>query len=471
MNNRTMSRVVVMAALVLAAHGACARHLASTYGQPAGAADLKAPFIAAGFRALFTCSAHFHAGRPLDDILIVELADTTPLALPEPVIDETRRIVSAADGAGNKRIAAYRDSMGCTLLPPDWTVGDIPALPYVAYPPAPDMSNIPFPVGDRVRLNSDGVIGEGRRLGAIADKAFDARTYTERTLTTGLAVAYQGRLILERYRLGFGPQSGYRTWSTAKSISAAFIGIAVQEGLLDVDAPAPVPEWSAPGDPRAAITLTQLMRMSSGLVSEGSNTAAIYFGGQDAISAATGTALEAAPGTRWKYANNDTLLMLRALRYRLDDDLAYLRYPYDKLLRRIGMYHTRMETDHDGNFIGSSQTYTTVRDLTRFGMLLADDGVWQGERLLPEGWVDFLTTTAPAKPREAGEWGYAAQFWLLDSMPRVPPGTYTTAGNKGQYVTVVPANDLVIVRMGVDPAGVRFDQPALVADIVGALNR
>jgi CubicO group peptidase (beta-lactamase class C family) len=210
--------------------------------------------------------------------------------------------------------------------------------------------------------------------------------------------------------------------------------------------------------------------MSSGLFSGGSNTDAIYFGGQDVISAATTTPLEAEPGTRWKYANNDTLLLLRALRDRLGDDLDYLRFPYDKLLHPLGMYHTRMEIDHLGNFIGSSQTYTTARDLMRFGLLLANDGVWNGKRLLPTGWVRFSASSAPTRPPQSGQWGYGAQFWLLDQMPGVPEGTFTTAGNKGQYVTIVPGHDLVIVRTGVDPNGKRFAQHAFVADVVNALS-
>jgi CubicO group peptidase (beta-lactamase class C family) len=210
--------------------------------------------------------------------------------------------------------------------------------------------------------------------------------------------------------------------------------------------------------------------MSSGLESGGNNTYAVYFGGQDVASAVTTTALEVEPGSRWKYANNDTLLYLRALRHVLGDDLRYLRFPYDELLHRIGMYHTRMEVDHRGNFVGSSQVYTTARDLARFGLLLAHDGVWDGERLLPEGWVEFSATPAPARAPVDGEWGYGAQFWLLDRMPGVPEGTYTTAGNKGQYVTVVPGHDLVIVRTGVDPNGKSFAQERLVAEIVARLR-
>ncbi len=457
--------LVVLAVLAAGAGG----ETEPRYSRPAGAAESSAPFIAAGFRALFTCSAHFHAGRPLEDILRVELADTAALGLPAPVIDRERGLVQAADLEGNRRTAVYRHSMGCTLLAPHQRVADSIRLPYVEFRPSAPLDRVPFPAGNLVVVNGGGTWSHGRQLRAISDATFDGESYGSGSLTTGLVVVAGGRILLEHYRPLFGPHSGYRTWSTAKTISAAVIGVAVAEGLLDIDEAAPIPEWQFGNDPRAAITLRQLLWMASGLAGEGRDTDAIYFGGQDVISAATTTPLEAAPGTRWKYANNDTLLLLRALRAAIDDDHAYLRYPYDKLLRRIGMFDTRMETDHAGNFIASSQVYTTARDLARFGLLLAKDGVWQGERVLPEGWVAFLTTPAPMRQSAAGGWGYGAQVWLLNDVPGIPAGTFTTLGTKGQYVTVVPAHDLVIVRTGVDPAGARFAQDRLVADIVAEL--
>ena len=390
------------------------------------------------------------------------------------MIDERRRLVTAADVSGQiVQVAAFRDTMGCTLLPPQWKVGDIPRLPYVQYAAAPDVKDLAFPAGDRVVLPADGLDERYKALTPMLNGAFDGKTYGEGegVVTVGIIIVKDGKIVAERYRAGFGPHSGYRTWSTSKSISAALMAIAAKQGLLDLDAPASIPEWGYPGDPRQAITYKHLLWMSSGLFSGGPNTNAIYFGGQDVISAATTTQLEASPGTRWKYANDDTLLLLRALRYRLADDLRYLRFPYEELLHPLGMYHTRMETDHLGNFVASSQTYTTARDLTRFGMLLANDGVWNGKRLLPEGWVKFSTTPAPSRPPVAGQWGYGAQFWLLDQMPGVPPGTYTTAGNKGQYVTVVPGHDLVIVRTGVDPDGKRWQQDRFVAAVVEALRK
>jgi len=459
---RARCRSLLLGSLLTACSAALPA-LAASYQLPGGAAPYDDPYIAAGFRALFTCSAHFAMGRPLDDIVRVELLDTAGMNLPVPEIDAARRLVRAGDGHGTAAIAAFRDTMGCTVLPPGWDEGDIPRLPYVARDLPRHDPGVPFPAGDQVPPTAD------PRLKSLLDLAFDGTHYGDGTLTVGVMIVQGGHVLAERYRDGFGPHTGYRTWSTAKSISASLIGIAVGDGLLTLDAPAPVPEWQGPGDPRRAIRLDHLLWMSSGLWSEGSNTYAMYFGGQDVISSATTTPLEAEPGTRWKYANNDTLLALRALRYVLDDDLTYLRFPYDRLLYRIGMYDTWMETDHEGNFIGSSQVYTTARDLTRFALLYLNDGVWAGERILPEGWTEFVATAAPTLPRAAGEEGYGAQFWLLDRFDGVPPGTYTTAGNKGQHATIVPTEDLVIVRTGVDPLGHRWDLPTFVADVVAAL--
>ncbi len=467
----TTFRTCLATALLLAAASASAT---PPYQRPAGIADDKEPLIVAGYRAIFTCAAHFHAGRPLEDIERVEMVDVRLFGFPPPVIDERRRLVTATDPSGKiVQIAAYRDTMGCTLLPPHWSAADVPRLPYVAWAPAPDVSKLPFPAGDRVELPADGLDPAHRTLAPALDKAFDGKSYgtAPGVVTTAVIVVKGGRIVAERYRPGFGIHTGYRTWSTAKSITAALMAIAAKQGLVNLDDRAAIPEWSHPGDPRQTITYKHLLWMSSGLVSGGPNTNAVYFGGQDMESGATTTPLEAPPGTRWKYANNDTLLLLRALRHRLNDDQRYLRYPYEELLHPLGMWHTRMETDHLGRFIGSSQTYTTARDLTRFGLLLHNDGVWNGKRLLPEGWVQFSATPAPAKPPIAGEWGYGAQFWLLDQMPGVPRGTFTTAGNKGQYVTVVPGHDLLIVRTGVDPDGKRFHQDQLVADVVRALGR
>lgn len=435
------------------------------YQLPGGAADYADPYIAAGFRALFTCSAHFLMGRSAAEIEAVELADTHALNLPPVEIDSALGLVTASDNEGHHVIAAYRDTMGCTVLPPHWGRDEVPHLPYAHRALPRHDPDLAYPFGDAADPSPDAA------QQALLDRAFDGASYGADTLTAGVVIIRSGKIVAERYAPGFGIHQGYRTWSTAKSISASLVGIAAAKGQMNLDAPASIPEWQGPADPRAAITPRQLLHMSSGLWSEGSNTNALYFAGQDVISAATTTPLEAAPGSRWKYANNDTLLLLRALRHTLADDLTYLRFPYDELLHRIGMYNTWMETDHQGNFIGSSQVYTTARDIGRLALLHLNDGVWGSERILPEGWVKFVSTPAPALPPEAGRQGYGAQFWLFDTIGGVPAGTFTTAGNKGQYGTVVSAHDLVVVRTGVDPLGAGWNQPQFVIDVVAAFVR
>lgn len=452
---------------------ACAASAAQPkYQRPGGVAAIDEPLITAGYRALFTCSAHFFAGRPLDDIEKIELIDTEGKGYPHPLIDEQRRLVSAADTSGKITMTAvFRDAMGCTVLPPEWKLTDIPRLPYVPYAPPPDVSNVAFPAGDKVELPPDGIDAKYRVLAPIVERAFDAKSYGDATVTAAVIVVKGGKIIAERYRSGFGVHSGYRTWSTSKSITAAVLSIAHEKGVLDLNGKADIPEWSYPGDMRQAITYKQLLWMSSGLFSGGDNTYSVYFGGQDVVSAATTTQLEVEPGTRWKYANNDTLLAMRALRHKLGDDLKYLRYPYDELLHPLGMYHTRMEIDHLGNFVASSQTYTTARDLTRFGMLLQAGGVWNGKQLVSKEWIKLFATPAPTRAPTKDQWGYGAQFWLFDQMAGVPAGTYSTAGNKGQFVTVVPGQDLLIVRTGVDPLGKRWVADRFVADVVDALAK
>src|SRR3954470_23514615 len=153
---------------------------ATPYQRPAGIADLKEPAIVAGYRALFTCSAHFFAGRPLEDIKKVELVDVEGLGYPDPLIDEQRKLVSATDVSGTiVRVAAFRDSMGCTVLPPHWQTGDIPRLPNVQYAAVPDVADVAFPAGDRVELPANGIESRHAALAPILDRAFDGASYGE----------------------------------------------------------------------------------------------------------------------------------------------------------------------------------------------------------------------------------------------------------------------------------------------------
>jgi CubicO group peptidase (beta-lactamase class C family) len=259
-----------------------------------------------------------------------------------------------------------------------------------------------------------------------------------------------------------------RTWSVAKSLAGTLVGAAQQQGKLDAMAPAPVPEWQAPGDPRAAITTDTLLRMASGLHSDhaGNRTDALYFGGTAVTEQATGWPLEAAPDTRFRYANNDILLAAHGLQSALGEDR--LSFPFTGLLWKIGMTRTVPETDWQGSFMLSSQVWTTARDLARMGLLYLQDGVWQGERILPAGWGAYVSRHGPAQPSSG--YGYGASFWTFPADSGLPADAYVARGNRGQYLAIIPSRAIVIVRRGYDGANAGFDIDAFAKDVLAALG-
>ena len=230
-----------------------------------------------------------------------------------------------------------------------------------------------------------------------------------------------------------------------------------------------MPEWQTPGDPRATIKLDDLLRMASGLHSgaAGNRTDAIYFGGTVVTEEATAWPLEAKPGTRFRYANDDILLAIRSLRATLDDE-RYADYPSKALFEPLGMTHTVAERDWRGNYILSSQVWSTARDLARLGQFWLQDGVWQGQRLLPEGWMAYMTT--PSGPQPADGPGYGATLWLFGPKQGLPAGSYAAQGNRGQFVMVVPSEHLVVVRRGEDPGAARFDIAGFTAEVIESLR-
>ena len=438
------------------------------------------PSLLAGWKAGAACSAVFVAGRPLAAVLEEELGGLPDdaAALPDPVLDAAARVVEVAFVEGAQpRIAVHREGFGCTTLPPGASRADAAALPSFPLAPAPDASALPWPNGDRLAAAPPAA----GALDAVVGRAFDRASYGDDTETIGVVVVARGEIVAERYRPGFGPHTTYRTFSVAKSLTGALVGILAGEGRLRRDEPAPVPEWQTPGDPRARITLADLLHMSSGLAERGAAADAIYFGGADSIAESTGAVLEAEPGTRWLYANRDTLLLVHSLRAVLGDDAAYWSFPRRALFDRIGMRHTVAETDFRGNFVLSSQVQSTARDLARFGLLLLQDGVWNGERVLPEGWVAYLREPAPARRTglrglgaygALGVLGYGAQLWLFERNWLVPFDGFAALGSRGQLVVVVPEHQLVVVRTGLDSEakGVFFRADRFVADVIDALR-
>ncbi|MDQ8755178.1 serine hydrolase [Sphingosinicella sp. LHD-64] len=432
--------------------------------------------IAAGYKASFICSNQFNGGidpaRTAADDLQGTYAELNPLlATLAAELDEANRRVTVrfADNLP-PRVAAWRPHLGCALLP----IGADPAaaaeLPRIDASPL-DLAELdarPWPMGDRNATARPR--GNTHALEQVAAQAFDRRTYGQGSETTALLIVQDGRIVFERYRPDFDMHMSQRTWSVAKSITGTVIGAAVQQRLVDVNAPAGVPEWQRPGDPRQRITTDHLLRMASGLHSDypGNRTDALYFGGLSVGEEAASWPVVAPPDTRFRYANNDIVLAIRALQHRLGDGEESRAFPFRALFWKIGMTRTVPETDWQGHFVMSSQVWTSARDLARLGLLYLSDGLWNGERILPEGWRDYVRRHGPAQPA-AGN-GYGASWWTFAPDAGLPVDAFLANGNRGQYVVVIPSRRLVIVRRGFDRAGMGLDPAALTGDLLEALE-
>lgn len=439
--------------------------------------------VTLGTQALMICNGRFVSNRPLDLIYEQELKlDRMPVLPPtEVAIDATRRTVAVGGGENFPAPvmrAAYREGLGCVVLAPDQDFDDIESLPELRLPPLPgDAASTPWPNGDLVPENPlpEGV--DAKALEAAWEWTFDRKTHGHPSqITLSLLVVHRGDIVFERYAPGVDSTTRTRTWSTAKSIASALIGIAISQGKLSLDSPLPYPE----SDPRRSITLRNALHMSSGLEPVDNKKCAVvgsclsYWAGASSVEGARERGLVSRPGTSWDYENYDTLLAVHALKMALGEK-DYLEFPRRALLDKIGMRSTVAGVDRFGDYVLSSQVYTNARDLARFALLYLNRGKWpnaEGERILPESWIDFSRTPAPATLGHGGFYG--GQWWLVpDDRKDVPPEAYTTAGNRGQHAVVVPSYDVVIVRRGLDwlPGQDTFSEWDLTREVLKAFPK
>ncbi len=437
-----------------------------------------------GVQAVLMCNGLFTSNRTIEQVFAQELAYVRrPVGTArggDYVVDRKRKAVAigAAGGVPTMR-AAFRKGLGCVILAPDQTFEDINSLPILdMLPPPGDPATIPWPDGDLIQSSSLPPGVDAGALAAASDWAFTRESPEQVTLS--LLVVHQGQIIHERYAPGVDLTTRTRTWSTAKSIAVTLIGMLVDQGRLALDEPLGI-EWlprmaSPETDPRNAITLRHLLNMSSGLypvdsrgMEYATGSGLAYWAGASSIRGARNRALMREPGTFWDYENYDTILAVYAMKLALGDDQAYLEYPRRALLDRIGMRNTLLSVDRFGNFILSSQVYTNARDLARFGLLYLQNGMWNGERLFSEEWIEFVRTPAPATA-ERGNF-YGGQWWLVpDDRTDVPRDAYSTAGNRGQYAIVVPSHDIVIVRRGLDYGRQGFNRWDLTREVLKAIR-
>jgi CubicO group peptidase (beta-lactamase class C family) len=394
------------------------------------------------------CSAVFVAG--LDPDAYYRQALAPDLAMFEPFmrhdVDRARHEVTATLAGGFQSRAVYRGAEGCLV------VQGPTRQPAAASLQSPAV--LPPIAGPRIVTPTDPA------LVAALDHEFAARPLS---VTNAVVIVRDGRVIAERYAPGYGVDTPMHGWSMTKSVTNALLGILVCEGKISVNDPAPVAAWSDPRDPRHAISIDSLMRMTSGLdfgqsmqqnwMTAFDPTTQMVFASPDMAAVAERAHAGSRPGAVWRYSNGNTLLLSRIVRDAVGGDAAaVLRFAHAELFDKLGMSRPTLEFDAVGTPIGASHMWAPARDWARFGMLYLDDGVVGGQRILPPGWVDFSARLTPGS--EA--FGYGAGFWTNRGdqtaarlhRPHMPADSFMARGSLGQYVIVVPSAHLVIVRMG-----------------------
>lgn len=420
-----------------------------------------------GFAAKVAASAVFVSGRSVESVYQQELeADGFPqqvfrffLAIQ---VDPVAKTLTAS-ALGVKRTAVFREGYGCTLLV-DRTADQLRA----AISEVDNSQTHSRPSSRSWQALAEA--GDSKFDRQILEKAIAAVFENQKLKTRAVVVIRDGRLITERYADGFHADMPLPGWSMTKSVTDALIGIRVRQGKMNPNAPMNLQGWQAAGDPRAAITLNQMLQMSSGLQWNEESpdylndmTRMLFRESNMAGFAARASVVEA-PGKDWVYSSGTTNLICQALRNSFEEDREYWEFPRRELFDPLGMSSAVFELDESGTFVGSSYCFATARDWGRFGQLYLDDGIVDGRRILPEGWV-----ATASKGTEISKGRYGRHFWL----PRdktLPAGTFYCRGFEGQLIAIVPEKQTVIVRLGSTRDRKAWDPDAFTGSILKALR-
>jgi CubicO group peptidase (beta-lactamase class C family) len=432
--------------------------------------------IISGFGAKQMCSCMFISGRTQESIDTSELGDI-PFTLGTYNADMEDSSVTGSIWGMAKKKAIYRKGIGCTLIN-DITEKELRAQTFnIPPPPLVNADTIAWPYGDRI---ADTILAgmDTKKLNAAVDWAFTEHFADKKTRTRAVVVVYNRQLVAEKYAKGFDKNTMMYGWSMAKSFTAALTGILVNKGNLDITKPAPVEEWSNLNDPRHAITIKHLLQQTSGLdyqedYTKASSVTNMLFKKGDMAAYIAALPLVHTPGTAFNYSGGNSNILSRIIRQTLGER-DYAAFPFTELFYKIGMYHTLLEPDASGTYVGSSYIMATARDFARFGLLYCNDGIWNNERILPEGWVKE-TTMAPAA-NNLKNYGY--QFWLngvnkIDTskriFPNVPADMFYCDGYGFQDIYIIPSKKLVVVRLGLT-LDKSFDENAFLKNIIDALK-
>lgn len=355
---------------------------------------------------------------------------------------------------GTVRTAKKFGDQGCVTLPVGET--DVFFTPSRVQSLLPDPANTPWPMGDKL---SDKPLPGEVNVDLVA-KALDAAFEPAESLTAAMVVTWKGQIIGERYREGITMHTPLESWSMGKSLTGTLMGILIQEGTYELYQNAPIPEWQTDSDPRAEIRIADILNMASGLRFRAPQDPDfdeslgypdhlyVYTGSINSFEWVAQRPQQWPPQTVGRYRNSDPVLANYLIRLAVEGrGESYHGFPQRALFDKLGVRDMVLETDPYGNFLLQGYEFGTARDWARIGNLYLQDGVWNGERLLPEGYADFVSTVPPAWEADNRNM-YGGFFWINDGEFSIPDEAYFMAGAGGQYTIIIPSHDLVVVRLG-----------------------
>jgi CubicO group peptidase (beta-lactamase class C family) len=422
--------------------------------------------IITGYPAKHLCSAVFISNRTPAEVEAADLRFSLIQYVNNEVNYRDKTVTSRFLWGRSKAI--YREGFGSTLLRGQ----DEEMLRKVLFPSSTgagyNQDTIPWPLGNIVPDTNTGA--DISRLSEIADGLMVRNSYHGNPYA--FMVLHHGVPVAEKYKPGFNAGTRFLSWSMAKSFTNALAGIMVMDGMLNIREKAGIAGWN--NDERRKITINDLMQMQSGLrwnedYGNRSDVTLMLYNNSDFAGFASGQPPGYPAGSQWYYSSGSTNIVNSLMRKKFKDDETYYAYASSRLFNKTGMPGAVFETDPTGTLVGSSYIYATARDYARFGLLYLQDGIFNGERILPEGWVNYSTT-----PATHSQGNYGSFFWLNRGKyyPAAPDDMYFCNGHDGQRIFIIPSEELVVVVLGHSPKPdneIKFDQ--LLKDILGTLTR
>ena len=407
-----------------------------------------------GYGSKNLCSAVYLQHRDPSEVIREDLADF-PLSLGKFSVNEKDSSVTGSVWGIAKSKTIYRKGCGCTLIN-DISEAEVRAQTFSF--PSKALSNsdsVDWPYGDRVAYSFPSNIDNDLLQKAVRNVMNESSANGKPAFTRAVLVLYDGHIVAEQYAPGFDKNTVMLGWSMSKSFTGAMVGILVNQHKLSVDQPAPVASWTNSG--KSNITIKNLLQQTTGLdftenYTRPSSVTKMLFRQGDMAAYTASLPLKYRPGTVFNYSSGNSNILSKLIR-QVVGEKNYVAFPYSELFYKINAYSFLLEPDASGTYIGSSYSYATARDFARFGLLYYNNGIWNGEQILPASWVRESVQPSIADKRK--HYGY--QFWLNgydenDSTkrwyPDVPADMFFCDGYGGQDVYIIPSEKLIVVRLG-----------------------